>query len=302
MIDRKSLLSGLRRELKRLEVDLAEQAKSDAGMKFALEAEYRTAREAERIGESFNAWRGGVLTQAAVAWLLGCVFVRFAEDNGLVDEALLAGPGERNMRAADRQTLYFRAHPTDSDRDYLLEVFGAVSKPARNGPGSTIANTTRYGAIQSPAMQHAICWSSGERKTRTRACSVTTSPTRNGIPAFLGDLYQDLSDDAKKRFALLQTPEFVEEFILDRTLTPALDEFGLPGHPTHRSRLRLRSLSPRRVRAVAASLVRPRAGHTRASARAARLGRRLRCRHQPVRCRHRPLSPAGGRASRERQS
>ena len=46
---------------------------------------------------------------------------------------------------------------------------------------------------------------------------------------FLGDLYQDLSDDAKKRFALLQTPEFVEEFILDRTLTPALDEFGLAG-------------------------------------------------------------------------
>ena len=105
MIDRKSLLSVLRRELKRLEVDLAEQAESDAGMKFALEAEYRAAREAERIGESFNAWRGGVLTQAAVAWLLGCVFVRFAEDNGLVDEALLAGPGERNVRAADRQTL-----------------------------------------------------------------------------------------------------------------------------------------------------------------------------------------------------
>ena len=44
---------------------------------------------------------------------------------------------------------------------------------------------------------------------------------------FLGDLYQDLSDDAKKRYALLQTPEFVEEFMLDRTLTPALDEFGL---------------------------------------------------------------------------
>src|SRR5205807_5629347 len=43
---------------------------------------------------------------------------------------------------------------------------------------------------------------------------------------FLGDLYQDLSKSARKRFALLQTPEFVEEFILDRTLTPAIDEFG----------------------------------------------------------------------------
>ena len=44
---------------------------------------------------------------------------------------------------------------------------------------------------------------------------------------FLGDLYQDLSEAARKKFALLQTPEFVEEFILDRTLEPALDEFGL---------------------------------------------------------------------------
>lgn len=47
---------------------------------------------------------------------------------------------------------------------------------------------------------------------------------------FLGDLYQDLSEAARKKYALLQTPEFVEEFILDRTLDPALEEFGLrPG-------------------------------------------------------------------------
>src|SRR5580704_13863314 len=43
---------------------------------------------------------------------------------------------------------------------------------------------------------------------------------------FLGDLYQDLSESARKRYALLQTPEFVEEFILDRTLKPAIEEFG----------------------------------------------------------------------------
>src|SRR5262249_45998955 len=47
-------------------------------------------------------------------------------------------------------------------------------------------------------------------------------PTR-----FLGDLYQDLSERARKKYALLQTPVFVEEFILDRTLDPAIDEFGL---------------------------------------------------------------------------
>ena len=42
---------------------------------------------------------------------------------------------------------------------------------------------------------------------------------------FLGDLYQDLDAEVRKRFALLQTPVFVEKFILDHTLTPALVEF-----------------------------------------------------------------------------
>ena len=37
---------------------------------------------------------------------------------------------------------------------------------------------------------------------------------------FLGDLYQDLSEHAQKKYALKQTPEFIEEFILDRTLDP----------------------------------------------------------------------------------
>ena len=57
----------------------------------------------------------------------------------------------------------------------------------------------------------------------------TTSPTRRWDTRFLGDLYQDLSEAARKTYALLQTPEFVEEFILDRTLTPAIEEFGLDG-------------------------------------------------------------------------
>ena len=61
---------------------------------------------------------------------------------------------------------------------------------------------------------------------------------------FLGDLYQDLSEAARKTYALLQTPEFVEEFILKYTLDPAIEEFGLtpappPGHEDLPHRLRV---------------------------------------------------------------
>ena len=226
MIHRKNLLIDLRRRLRRLEQDLAERAESVPEMGSALQAEYRAAREAERIGDAFRVWRAGALTQTAVAWLLGCVFVRFAEDNGLVDEALIAGPGDRNARAADRQTLYFRARPTDSDRDYLLDVFAEVARL----PGMA----RLYDREHNPVWRHGISGDAArDLLAFWRAVDPDTGALRHDFTdptwdtRFLGDVYQDLSDEAKKRFALLQTPEFVEEFILGRTLTPALDEFGL---------------------------------------------------------------------------
>jgi hypothetical protein len=42
----------------------------------------------------------------------------------------------------------------------------------------------------------------------------------------MGDLYQELDPVVKDRFALCQTPDFVRAFILDRTLTPAIETFG----------------------------------------------------------------------------
>ena len=228
MIERASLLGDLRRQLKRLEQDLAERAESDPAMAAALEEEYRTAQEAGRTGDTFRVWRGGALVQAAVAWLLGCVFVRFAEDNGLIESPLIAGPGERNASAADRQTLYFRAHPIDSDRDYLRDVFTEA--------GSLPGMAQLYDRERNPVWRHGISGDAArDLLAFWRAVDPDTGALRHDFTdpewdtRFLGDLYQDLSDDAKKRFALLQTPVFVEEFILDRTLTPALDEFGLAG-------------------------------------------------------------------------
>src|SRR5690606_24005729 len=38
---------------------------------------------------------------------------------------------------------------------------------------------------------------------------------------------QDLNEEVRKRYALLQTPRFVESYILDKTLDPAIEKFGL---------------------------------------------------------------------------
>jgi hypothetical protein len=67
------------------------------------------------------------------------------------------------------------------------------------------------------------CW----RLFRTPTAEAPAFRFGQASTRFLGDLYQDLSEDVRKRYALLQTPDFVESFILDRTLEPAIERFGL---------------------------------------------------------------------------
>ena len=226
MIHPKRLLDDLKRLLRRLEADLRERAGTMAELHELLQREYQAAREAGRTGESFEMWRDGTLTQAAAAWLLGCVFVRFLEDNGLVEEALLSGPQERRRLAAERQMQYFQRRPTDSDRDYLYDVFRTVQQLP--------AVTTLFDAQHNPVWAYGI---SGDAAKELIAFWRQVVPETGELvhdftdatwnTRFLGDLYQDLSEEARKRYALLQTPEFVEEFILDRTLEPAIAVFGL---------------------------------------------------------------------------
>ena len=76
---------------------------------------------------TYESWREDRLTQVAVAWILGCIFVRFLEDNSLVDPPRFSGTGDWRHRALDEHNLYFRAHPRESDREYLLHLFRAVA-------------------------------------------------------------------------------------------------------------------------------------------------------------------------------
>ena len=226
MVDAKHLLEDLKRFVKLLEDDLRDRAGTVPEMAHRLNTEYRSAKEAGRTAESFEVWREGVLTQAAVAWILGCVFVRFIEDNGLVDEPLISGPGEKRSRASDRQTLYFQSHPTDTDRDYLYDVFRSVSGlPAVAKLYDEAHNPLwAYGISGDAAKELIAFWRQVVPETGELVHKFTDAEWNT---RFLGDLYQDLSEAARDRYALFQTPEFVEEFILDRILDPAIEEFGL---------------------------------------------------------------------------
>jgi hypothetical protein len=231
MIDAKVLLADLTRLLKRLEDDLRERALSPASevpeLRAQLQAEWQAARDAERTAETFESWAEQVITQAGVHWLLSCVFLRFIEDNGLVDRPWLSGTPQsgRLALARDRHDAYFRDHPHQNDRDYLIGCFQeAGALPGLHTFFDEAHNPVfRLGISGDVAMAVMQFWQevAADSGALIRDFTDLTWNTR-----FLGDLYQDLSEATRKRYALLQTPEFVEEFILDRTLTPAIREFG----------------------------------------------------------------------------
>jgi len=229
MIDRTQLLSDLQTLVRQLENDLQERIDSpevpEVGEK--LKAEFQKAKKAERTAQNFNQWVSDYKTQVAVAWVLSATFARFLEDNGLVSPPRLSGPGDNLQRARDEHELYFREHPTETDREYLLWMFRQLARlPGAQeilGEGNLIWDLPN--------------WLSGDAAGDILKQFQAIDPNTGALvhdftdpewdTRFLGDLYQDLSEAARKKYALLQTPIFVEEFILDRTLEPAVEEFGL---------------------------------------------------------------------------
>ena len=225
MINPETLLSDLKKLLARLEGDLRERADGVLPLGDSLRSEYQLAKQAERTAQLFETWREEYLTQAAVAWILACVFVRFIEDNGLIDTPLLAGAGPRLSQAKDQRTLYFQQHPTDSDREYLYYVFRKLDALPAAAPLFDDRHNPLwvFGVSGDGATLLIEFWQRIDPSTGSLAHDFA-DPALN--TRFLGDIYQNLSETARKKYALLQTPEFVEEFILDRTLTPAIAEFG----------------------------------------------------------------------------
>ncbi|MEV7596636.1 BREX-2 system adenine-specific DNA-methyltransferase PglX [Kitasatospora sp. NPDC089797] len=245
-LDKDGLLRDLRKQVVLLEDDLRERSHSEDEFRTRLEREYQKARAANRTAATYETWRDERVTQSAVAWVLGSVFVRFCEDNGLIDEPFLAGPGNRLTDAEERHEAFFREYPHFNNRDWLIASFKHLAE----------SNTTAADLFDE---RHNPLWElTPSYEAATELLRFWRRWGSNGQiqydftdpewdTRFLGDLYQDLSDHARKTYALLQTPEFVEEFILDLTLEPAIEEFGLNPvweFPESTERRGLRTIDP----------------------------------------------------------
>ncbi|MGX5187511.1 BREX-2 system adenine-specific DNA-methyltransferase PglX [Streptomyces avermitilis] len=235
MIDRKVLLDDLKHQVKAVETDLSEQVKALGEVGVRLRAEYDQARKLGRTAATWTSWLDERVTQVAVAWVLGTVFVRFCEDNRLIPEPYLTGAdGDRRELAEARYDAYVEAEEDPTYRGWLEKAFEELGA----GQAGRLLFDKRHNPLYQIPLSH-----DGARelvefwRQRDEAGVLVhdfTDPlnedgTEGWDTRFLGDLYQDLSEAAREVYALLQTPEFVEEFILDRTMNPAVREFGYEG-------------------------------------------------------------------------
>ena len=90
MAARDTLTPELRAEVKRLENDLRTRVTTLSLVQQAWQAEYNAACAVERTSAAWEEWVEDRLTLAAVAWVLTTVFIRFCEDNALVEPVWIA--------------------------------------------------------------------------------------------------------------------------------------------------------------------------------------------------------------------
>lgn len=225
MIDRDLLLDDLKKLAAELVDDLRARTDQVEEIRAHVQGQYDEAHAAGRTDRTYEEWREDLLAQVAVGWVLATVFVRFCEDNGLYDTPLLSGPGDRRDLAGDHRADWLADHPAAGDREWLEEVFGRYRAiPATSELFGDHNPLWQFGPSDDGARSVVEMWRRLDHDTGELRHDFTDPDLDT---RFLGDLYQDLSEHAKKTYALLQTPEFVEEFILDRTLEPAIETFGL---------------------------------------------------------------------------
>lgn len=208
--------------LKALEKDLLTRTKT-ARVEAGLRAAWAQEQRAGQTGLGFEPWRRERAAQLAVGWVLSVVFVRTLEDRGYIDPRVAGATAEALRSAEDREALLLQIAPFLGPREYLLAVFRELSRL----PGARDVFDARHNPVWALAPSSEGAKALLDFFRRRDASGAPLLGFAGEDTRFLGDLYQDLSETVRKRYALLQTPEFVEKFILAQTLDPAIAEFGL---------------------------------------------------------------------------
>jgi len=181
-----------------------------------LEVEANNIYRGEGVGENFGSWLERFCRQLAIQFILKTLFIRVLEDRGLLKPY--------RIRTRDSQQLFqtltsylgttgylrfvFR------DTSYLLpDIFAERSQdivwPADELSDQFIEEIWRRDDVDRDDWLRFDFRGNGDQGFDSR---------------FIGDIYQDIDAEAREYYALLQTPHFISQFILDHTLDKRFEE------------------------------------------------------------------------------
>lgn len=191
---------------RRIESDLAATLAGDAALQAAVAGRCQTL--SQDLGVVVGARQ--YLHTAATVIILKALFLRVAEDYGL-----FPGPARKVALRGDLFSALRDLAPRLTWADYLEY---AIRDLAYIPVAYDLFKETGYELVAP----------SGEL-TRTLLDAVGDLPDLRPMDTrALGDLYQYLMDpEERKRLAYYPTPDFIIDFLLDRTLEPAIREFGV---------------------------------------------------------------------------
>jgi SAM-dependent methyltransferase len=201
----------LLKSLQKLEKAIAKAGVASVRASPSLHRRVEALHLVSETGGSLDDYTALLAGRSAVQLLLRTVYVRVLEDLGLLDPPRIRGERGFDAFRAVAPALGVRAYLRWTFRD-LAADFPALFTPLDDElplPSEDLCKQVWELWHDKDGKGNLVYdWSGGDFESR-----------------FLGDLYQDLDADVRERYALLQTPDFVEEYILDQTLTPALVEF-----------------------------------------------------------------------------
>jgi hypothetical protein len=169
----------------------------------------------ERVAEDFEVWTDLLSRRSAVLWVLKSVYVRVLEDRKLLAPGRLLDP--------EAQQLFEHLAPHLGETAFLRWIYRDLASP-HGGLPELFSPQPAEVALPSDELSRRLIdfW----RHRDADSGAVWSFAEEHFEGELMGDLYQELDPVVKDRFALCQTPDFVRAFILDRTLTPAIETFG----------------------------------------------------------------------------
>jgi hypothetical protein len=182
-------------------------------------AQLQTVYQQEGADEAFTTWLDRWCRQAAIQYILRILFLRVLEDRDLL--------GVTRLRTTDGQRMWSQLTRNLGIAHYVQWCFwdAAHLLPdlfAPNGYDRVLPEDELVQRFLDDVWRRPDPNREGWLRFDFRP-----DPARQDVgfqTRFIGDLYQELDAEIRDRYALLQTPHFISQFILEQTLLKRFEE------------------------------------------------------------------------------